>query len=385
MRGTEPTEKGYLFDIVEDEDALAHDEVPICPPPDNEDRGESNGYTPTSAASTPESGFFDEELGEFLPVPGGVAKKAGKAKGLFIEFCCKETSPVCKIDESLGISYLGVTKECLNAEDGDAFQQLLLWVQDEIQQEKCPVHLWGSLPYTIECRAASLDLVTKFHSLAELVQCSRGGSVSFEWSHHSEGWNEPKVQNCMSSLGLQAVHMDACAFGFITDEKHFQRKWTIQTDNPRLIRELQTKTCRHAKGFHGQLEGKITVKPGLRNTTMAICIITTLFPGVIMDMVPMMPVLPFKIDPHRARLHDFHTPDICVIGAIHKLLTREEMRADPKAIQAIKEEGKGVREKFVWDDDSVMEKSDRLALARRENKVIHVAEVMPIASIKHWE
>ena len=125
----------------------------------------------------------------------------------------------------------------MNAEDGDAFQQLLLWVQDEIQQEKCPVRLWGSLPYTIECRAASLDLVTKFHSLAELVQCFRGGSVSFEWSHHSEGWNEPKVQNCMSSLGLQAVHMDACAFGFISDEKHFQRKWTIQTDNPRLIRK----------------------------------------------------------------------------------------------------------------------------------------------------
>ena len=151
------------------------------------------------------------------------------------------------------------------------------------------------------------------------------------------------------------------------------------------MKELQTETCRHAKGVHGQLEGKITVQPGLRNTTVAICIITTLFPGVIMDMVPMMPLLPFKIDPHRAWLHDFHIPDICVIGTIHKLLTREEMRADPKAIQAIKEEGKGVREQFVWDDDSVMEKSDRLALARRENKVIHVAEVMPIASIKHWE
>ena len=131
-----------------------------------------------------------------------MAKKAGKAKGLFIEFCCKETSPVCKIADSLGISYLGVTKECLNAEDGDAFQQLLLWVQDEIQQEKCPVHLWGSLPYTIECRAASLDLVTKFHSLA-LVQCSRGGSVSFEWSHHSEGGTNQKYRTVCRPLGCK--------------------------------------------------------------------------------------------------------------------------------------------------------------------------------------
>ena len=221
---TEPIEKDYLFDIVEDEDILARDEVPICPPPDIEDRDESDGYAPTSAASTPESVFFDEELGEFLPVPGGVSKKTGKVKGLFIEFCCKEASPVCKIAESLGISYLGVTNECLSAKDGDAFQQILLWVQEEIQQEKCPVHLWGSLPYTIECRDASLDLVTKFHNLAELVQCSRGGSVSFEWSYYSEGWNESKVQSCMSSLGLQAVHVDACAFGCIIDEKNIHKE-----------------------------------------------------------------------------------------------------------------------------------------------------------------
>ena len=105
-----------------------------------------------------------------------MAKKAGKAKGLFIEFCCKETSPVCKIADSLGISYLGVTKECLNAEDGDAFQQLLLWVQDEIQQEKCPVHLWGSL---------------------------RGGSVSFEWSHHSEGGTNQKYRTVCRPLGCK--------------------------------------------------------------------------------------------------------------------------------------------------------------------------------------
>ena len=73
------------------------------------------------------------------------------------------------------------------------------------------------------------------------------------------------------------------------------------------------------------------------------------------------------------------------MGATHKLLTREEMKADPLALKAIWEEGQGVREKQVWDDTSVMEKADRLAQAQEQNKVIHIADVMPIASIKFWE
>ena len=97
MRGTEPTEKGYLFDIVEDEDALAHDEVPICPPPDNEDRGESNGYTPTSAASTPESGFFDEELGEFLPVPRVWPRKLGKPRAFSLSSVVRKLHPYARL------------------------------------------------------------------------------------------------------------------------------------------------------------------------------------------------------------------------------------------------------------------------------------------------
>jgi hypothetical protein len=32
-----------------------------------------------------------------------------------------------------------------------------------------------------------------------------------------------------------------------------------------------------------------------------------------------------------------------------------------------------------------MEKSERIALAKQEGKTIHLAEVMPLASIKHWE
>ena len=39
----------------------------------------------------------------------------------------------------------------------------------------------------------------------------------------------------------------------------------------------------------------------------------------------------------------------------------------------------------VWDDASVMERSDRISEARSRNKTIHVADLMSICSIKIWE
>ena len=48
-------------------------------------------------------------------------------------------------------------------------------------------------------------------------------------------------------------------------------------------------------------------------------------------------------------------------------------------------EGAGVREKEVWDDSSVIEKSVLLERSRSQNRTIHIAEIMAIASIKNWE
>ena len=118
---------------------------------------------------------------------------------------------------------------------------------------------------------------------------------------------------------------------------------------------------------------------------LAICLVSTLFPHVILDKIPALPVSPFRLDPHRARLQDYHTPDICVMATLQKVLTRDQMRNDPRAVKAIQDEGKGVCEKNVWSDASVMEKSERIALAKQEGKTILLAEVMPLASIKHWE
>ena len=384
-------------------DPLDHDLVPECPP-----ETESEGYslpTPIESEESEAESFWDETvIGEVVDsrVPGGVMKR--ESKGIFIEFCCKENSSLSKVCEAVGVTYVGITKDSFDIENEDHFEQLMLWVQDEIQDGKT-VHLWGSLPCTVWSpwqemaihkypgyleklearRAESLMMVDKFHQLAQLVALSRGGSSNFEWSKDSKGWSEPQVENCMESLGMKSVDFDGCAFGLEINGKRPRRQWTVKSTNDRMIRELQSKQCNHPKGYHDQLVGSLTTKSGFYNMNMAICIVSTLFPHVMLEQVPALPVMPFQQDPHRTRLQDYHTPDLCGLATIHRLLTRDEMRKDPKAIQAIKEEGKGIRAQGVWSDDSVMEKSERIALAKKTGRTIHMAELMTIASIKHWE
>lgn len=63
-----------LFDIVDHDALMDLDDVPICPPDDDE----LSDYPPTSPASSPESGFVDDEedvegkLAELIP--GGVGR-----------------------------------------------------------------------------------------------------------------------------------------------------------------------------------------------------------------------------------------------------------------------------------------------------------------------
>lgn len=118
---------------------------------------------------------------------------------------------------------------------------------------------------------------------------------------------------------------------------------------------------------------------------MATCILATLFPGVVFDHVPAMPGMPFVRHAHRDK-HLFEpNPSLSVLGAIHKLLTRKEMLQDETAMKAVGGEVADFRKINVWDESAVQERSDRIAQAKREGTDLHVAQLMSIFSIKHWE
>jgi hypothetical protein len=244
-------------------------------------------------------------------------------------------------------------------------------------------------PYRIKLekkRELSRQYVIKFKQAADVVKMSRGSSVTFGWSKDSSGWKDPVVEQIMEALELTGVRVDGCSFNLQIHGKRPQRPWVIKTDNPKLLKELSTKVCKQPQGFHDHLEGSLTVKSGFYNVAMATCILATLYPGVMFDKVPAMPVVPFVQHEHREKYVFESMPSFPVLLAtIHKLLTRQEMMADPLALQAVADEAKAMREIGVWADDSVMEKSDRIQQSKQSDEEIHFADLMSIASIKHFE
>jgi hypothetical protein len=119
-----------LFDTVDHDEQMEKDDVPICPPETDSDVPP----TPTSLASTPESGFLneenvEEELAEL--VPGGVGRAipglpSRQKHGLIIEFCCQENSAISRVANHLGVGYFGITKQSLDITDRAVFDQFLV-------------------------------------------------------------------------------------------------------------------------------------------------------------------------------------------------------------------------------------------------------------------
>jgi hypothetical protein len=70
---------------------------------------------------------------------------------------------------------------------------------------------------------------------------------------------------------------------------------------------------------------------------------------------------------------------------VARLLTMKEVNSNPKAQQAILEEGEKLLKQGVWDLTSVREKRDVIRDATKNNKKVHFARIFPICSEKGSE
>lgn len=122
-------------------------------------------------------------------------------------------------------------------------------------------------------------------------------------------------------------------------------------------------------------------KSGIYNTKMAVAILSALNPEKAVEGIPAMPTI------HGAIAHQERGVLMAqtVLGMVHTPLSRQELFNHPQGRAKIKEEADEMRELHVWDDDEVYEVEELRATARREGWKIHIAEAMPIGSIKNSE
>ena len=73
------------------------------------------------------------------------------------------------------------------------------------------------------------------------------------------------------------------------------------------------------------------------------------------------------------------------LAMVTKLLSRAEMLSNPQALDAVKAEADGLIKAGTWSLDSVREKEDVRAEAKRTGVSVHFGQLMTIASIKFYE
>ena len=72
-------------------------------------------------------------------------------------------------------------------------------------------------------------------------------------------------------------------------------------------------------------------------------------------------------------------------GMVTRLLDRAETLSNPKALEAIRKEAKGLLSKGTWDLRTVMEKSELIKAAKRAGNRLHIGSLMTICSEKYAE
>jgi len=118
---------------------------------------------------------------------------------------------------------------------------------------------------------------------------------------------------------------------------------------------------------------------------------------------PAMPVVAPSSHPHRE--HDPPTSDFSpstlesaaavvvdlaegdsqVPGCVTQLLDRAQAATDPQAIAAVRTEADALEQAGTWLLDSVVERDELIQRAKTDGEKIHLGEIMPICSIKHFE
>eukprot|EP00972_Heterocapsa_arctica_P003754 560211-Heterocapsa_arctica.AAC.1 len=187
--------------------------------------------------------------------------------------------------------------------------------------------------------------------------------------------------------------------GLINDHNvPIQKPWIIATNDGYLWRAINRRQCpgkfRHP--IRQRLEGKYTriseeytwpmtdqVHSAWRESTYALDkgLETTeakAFRNLNRGVIPAMPFskLGEPVNHHRDKSS---ATEPAYNAMVARLQTAKSISEDPKAHQAILNEGNTLASQGTWDLDSVREKSDRIREAKAKGKKLHLARIFPAA------
>ena len=260
----------------------------------------------------------------------------------------------------------------------------------------------------------SRRLFKSFSRRAELV-LKLGGAVSFEWPRHSTGWKRPDVVAFFDAHPeFLEANFDGCAVGLRSKAGNpIKKPWRVRTTSQRVYGAAHEKKC-SCTHPHEKCEGAETARSAIcAHPQMTYMITQALFPSKCAQQhAPAMPCQPLSEEPQEHReieqhlkhvsplsgyedfalavetdptvnssvaglldldhllaaamqIEDPHAPSNEIQAMVTKLLYRAEMLSNPKALDAVKAEADGLIKAGTWSLDSVREKEEIRADAKK--------------------
>ena len=353
------------------------------------------------------------------------SQRSNERSTLF-EFACSLNSQLGLTSGQCNINHIGLCKERIDLSDENQCSQLDYQIGEAAKV--APPNLWSSIPCTsgspwqyinrrrggaaymkrlaLQLRE-SKRLFKSFSKRAELV-LKLGGTVSFEW-------------------------FDGCAVGLRSKKGvPIKKPWRVRTTSQRVVDVFKDRKC-SCEQPHEKCEGSETARSAMYPPEMAFLITQALYPAKCSQQhAPAMPCTPLSTEPQEHREVEQHLKHVsplagfedlavaietdptvnCLVSElldherllsqafghedsnepskevqamVTKLLSRAEMLSTPQALDAVKAEADGLIKAGTWSLDSVREKEDVRAEAKRTGVSVHFGQLMTIASIKFFE
>ena len=384
----------------------------------NKHKVKSVAFPATLCGESAVEAILDETVLDKLPaMTAGVSSTPSQdvsfaCDTLLFEFCCSENSMLCRVAGEYNIPFLRLHKgyfDCSKAEDISQLRELISKVQHPV--------IWISLPCTDwtqwqnVCQAMYGDEYRKRlanrrrrsrlmlrNALATAQQVlSQQGSVVFEWPRGASGWRLPELLQFIQDKNLVMVDFDGCAVGLVDKDGHpHLKRWRVVTNNNRFANTLGQHKCQHSNDFkHSPIEGSRTEKTAYYPRKMCELVINALFPKETATHVPAMPCRVVTPQTEHREKEDIgcsifaesiralevqQNPGQKVPAMVTRLLDRKEMLANPRALQAVRNEANGLVSGGTWLLETVQELATLKQQARTKGEKIVIGQLMTICS-----
>lgn len=298
---------------------------------------------------------------------------------VLFEFACSNNSVLGQVAESINVDCIRLSRDMLDLTDPDHLSQALgqvdamagadTWVSIVCTHHSPLQHLNKHIhgrSFQRKLKQRQKEAIVLLRSAEVFMDkvLSHGGRVAFELPAENELWQDPQWLEFEKSHCMKRVYFHGCAFNLRGKKGELIKKpWAVSTTDLRLIQFLDQCKC-DGKHEHEPAMGGNAAHTAYYTPEMASIILEALYPNKYYCSIP------------------------CVVtgSALVTLnLTRSQWLNDEQGVQAVQNEAGGLRQNETWDDDTVDTLHNWKIWARNNNIKIHVADLLTLCGIKHYE